>query len=217
MPKITGNALNRIHEEFAADPVGQMDRFWSAVRDYVQRCCYRVPEEFKTVLVQDILFEVFTNIDRFKLGTNFQKWLSAIIRNLRADSFRVNLYECREIPFSQLGSWQEDGTYAEFEPSTLDGSADEEDISAMDSEPERLTRAASKLDAIRNALKKPADLELFDLLRSGLSLRQAAMRLGITYSAVQRRFARWKEKLARKCLMASDSEIEMVESQKRAA
>jgi RNA polymerase sigma factor (sigma-70 family) len=217
LPKITGNDLNRIHTEFVADPVGQTDRFWSAVRDYVQRCCYLVPDALKMALIQDILFEVFTHIDKFKLGTNFQKWLSAIVRNLRADSFRVNLYEFREIPFSQLGAWEEDGTYAEFEPSTLDGSADEEDIRAIDSESERLTRAIAKLDAIRVVLKKPADRELFDLLRSGLSLRQAAMRLGIKYSAVQRRFARWKEKLVGKCLMASDCEIETVESQKRAA
>ena len=217
MPKITGSVLNRLHEEYVKNPVEQTDRFWAAVHNYVQQCCYRVPDEFKTALVQDILFEVFTHIDRFTLGTNFQKWVSAIIRNLRADSFRVNLYERREIPFSQLGRWQEDGTYAEFEPSTVDCSDGAENVEDFESESERFTVAAVKLDAVRAILKKPADLQLFDLLRSGLSLAQAAMRMGITYSAAQRRFARWKVKLAGKCLPTSNSGIEIVDHRKKAA
>jgi len=217
MPKITAKDLNRIYAQYAADPAGQEETFWSAVHNYVERCCYSVPAEFKSDLVQDIVLEVMTHISRFKPGTNFQKWLSAVIRNLRADSFRVNLYEVREVPFSQLGAWDDDGGYAEFEPSTLDCTADEEDEESALSSSERIITAAARLDAVRANLKKPVDLQLFDLLRSGLSLAQAAMRMGTTYSAVQRRFARWKEKLAGKCLMASVSEIEIVESQKRAA
>ena len=123
MPKITAKDLNRIHAEYAADPAGQEETFWSAVHNYVGRCCYSVPAEFKSDLVQDIVLEVMAHISRFRPGTNFQKWLSAVIRNLRADSFRVNLYEVREVPFSQLGAWDDDGGYAEFEPSTLDCTA----------------------------------------------------------------------------------------------
>jgi len=217
MPKITAKDLNRIHTEYAADPAGQEETFWSAVHNYVGRCCYSVPAEFKSDLVQDIVLEVMTHIGRFRPGTNFQKWLSAVIRNLRADSFRVNLYEVREIPFSQLGAWDDDGGYAEFEPSTLECTADDEGEESTLSSSERIITATARLNAVRANLKKPADLRLFDLLRSGLSLAQAAMRMSTTYSAVQRRFARWKEKLAGKCLIASDSEIEIVESQKRAA
>ena len=217
MHKITGNDLNSIHAEFVADPVGYREQFWSAARTYVERCCYRVPIEFKADLVQDIVVEVMTHIDRFIPGTNFQKWLSAIIRNLRADSFRVNLYEVRETPFSQLGMWEEDGDYVEFEPSDIDCSASDDDTEPMRSNSQRLIAAEAKLDAVRSYLKKPADIKLFDLLRSGLSLSQAAMRMGTTYSAVQRRFARWKQKLNGKCLTASDSEIEIVENKKRAA
>ena len=73
MPKITAKHLNRIHAEYAADPAGQEETFWSAVHNYVERCCYSVPAEFKSDLVQDIVLEVMTHISRFRPGTNFQK------------------------------------------------------------------------------------------------------------------------------------------------
>lgn len=217
MPRISARNLNRIHSDFVADPVAHKEQFWTSVRNYVERACYIVPARFKEDLVQDIILEVMTDLGRYKPGTNFQKWLSAVIRNLRADSFKANIYECPETPVSQLGTWGEDGSYAEFEPSALESADSAEDQEHMQSESERITCAAAKLDAVRAMLKKPADLRLFDLLRSGLSLAQAAMRMGTKYSAVQRRFARWKIKLAGKCLIASESEIEIVESQKRAA
>lgn len=209
--------LNRLHRDFAADPVGYSETFWSVVRLYIDRCCYLVPERFKQDLVQDIVVEVMTHLHRFKPGTDFQKWLSAIVRNLRADSIRVNLYERRETPFSQLGAWDEDGGYAEFELPGEDCPDNDADEIAEPSEAERVAVASARLDAVRAQLKKRADLELFDLLRSGLSLAQAAMRMGTTYSAVQRRFARWKKKLNRECLTVSDRQIEIVDRQEIAA
>jgi len=217
MPKISARDLNRIHADFVADPLGCNEQFWNAVRIYAERACYIVPARFKEDLVQDIVLEVMTDLGRYKPGTNFQKWLSAVIRNLRADSFKANKYKCPETPVSQLGTWDEDGSYAEFEPSALESADNAEDEEHLQSESERITCAATMLDAVRANLTKQADLRLFDLLRSGLSLAQAAMRMGTTYSAVQRRFARWKQKLNGKCLMVSDSEIEIVETQKKAA
>jgi RNA polymerase sigma factor (sigma-70 family) len=217
MPKISARDLNRIHANFVADPVVHKEQFWTSVRIYVDRACYIVPARFKEDLVQDIILEVITDLGRYKPGTNFQKWLSAVIRNLRADSFKANIYECPETPVSQLGTWDEEGGYAEFEPSSLEPADGAEDEKYMQSDSERITRASAKLDAVRANLTKHADLQLFDLLRSGLSLAQAAMRMSTTYSAVQRRFARWKVKLAGKCLIASELEIETVESRKMAA
>jgi len=217
MPKITANDLNRIHSEYVADPAGLEETFWSAVHNYVARCCYRVPVEFKCDLIQDISLAVVTHISSFRPGTNFQKWLSAVIRNIRADSYRVNLYEVREVPFSQLGAWDDDGGYAEFEPSTLESTDGVDDAKCVQSDSERITCAVANLDAVRAGLKKPADLRLFDCLRSGLSLAQAAMRIEITYSAAQRRFARWKLKFNGKCLIAPNLEIEIVAGRKMAA
>lgn len=213
----TADNLNRIHADFTADPVGNGEQFWSTVCSFIDRCCRYVPERLKEDLVQDISVEVMTHMDRFRTGTNFQKWLSAIIRNLRADCFRIGVYQCREKPFSQLGTWNDDGTYAEFElPGENHASIDADEMTEP-SEAKRIAVAMARLDAIRAQLKKPADLQLLDLLRSGLSLAQAAMRMGTTYSAVQRRFARWKWKLNRNCLPASNCQIEIVDAKKRAA
>ncbi|MDR3749138.1 MAG: sigma-70 family RNA polymerase sigma factor [Acidobacteriota bacterium] len=217
MPKIGARDLNRTHADYVADPVTHKERFWTSVRNYVERACYIVPARFKEDLVHDIILEVMTDLGRYKPGTNFQKWLSAVIRNLRADSFKANIYECPEKPVSQLGTWDEDGSYAEFEPSALESADSAEDRELLQSESERIACASAKLDAVRANLTKHADLQLFDLLRSGLSLAQAAMRMGASYSAVQRRFARWKIKLAGKCLTAPELEIETVESRKMAA
>jgi len=217
MPKISARDLNRIHADFVADPVAHKEQFWTAVRIYVERACYIVPARFKDDLVQDIILEVMTDLGRYKSGTNFQKWLSAVIRNLRADSFKANVYECPEIPVSQLGTWDEEGGYAEFELSSLEPADGAEDEKYLQSDSERIACASAKLDVVRAVLKKPADLRLFDCLRSGLSLAQAAMRMEISYSAAQRRFARWKLKFAGNCLMASELEIETVESRKMAA
>lgn len=213
----SADALNCIHADFVADPVGNREQFWSAVCSFISRCCRNVPERLKEDLVQDISIEVMTNMDRFKPGTNFQKWLSAIIRNLRADCFRIGVYQCREKPFSQLGAWNDDGTYSEFELSGVNHDSIDKDEMDEPSEAQRIAVATARLDSIRAQLKKPADLQLFDLLRSGLSLAQAAMRMGTTYSAVQRRFARWKTKLNRKCLPVSNRQIEVIEGKKRAA
>ena len=119
MPKISARNLNRIHADFVADPVVHKEQFWDLCSELASSAPAIVPARFKEDLIQDIILEVMRDLGKYKPGTNFQKWLSAVIRNLRADSFKANIYECPETPVSQLGIWDEDGGYAEFELSSL--------------------------------------------------------------------------------------------------
>jgi DNA-directed RNA polymerase specialized sigma24 family protein len=214
--KVTSEQLNRLHALFVEDPEGQNDAFWSALRNYVERCLYVVTPRWKDDLVQDITVAIIGQMDRFRPGADFQKYVSGIIRNMRARRFR-DIYSNRTLSFSQLGQYNEEGEFTEYDPSELDFDNDvEDDLEFLD--PGRHARMTTvKLDAIRGQLKKPADIRLFDLLRSGLSLEQAAMRMGATYSAVQSRFFRMREKFAGKCLIDAEFGNELSSDEQKAA
>jgi len=214
--KVTSEELNRLHALFTADPEGQNDEFWLALRNYVARANYIVSPRWKEDLVQDIMITIMGQMDRFRPGANFQKYVSGIIRNMRGQRFR-DIYSNQLLSFSQLGQYDEEGEFTEYDPSELDFDNDaEEDLEFLDpGQHARMT--AAKLDAIRGQLKSVADIQLFDLLRSGLSLEQAALRLGSTYSAIQRRFHRMKENVMEKCLIVVESANEINRGVQKAA
>jgi RNA polymerase sigma factor (sigma-70 family) len=157
--------------------------------------------------VQDIVIEIMTHLDRFKPGTDFQKWVSAIIRNMRADCFTNNVYSAREVPVSQFGRWTDDGDFVEFEATAIDAQ-DTEDVFPDEHD----AHLHSTLDALRTGVCDGTDRQVFDLLRIGMNLAQVAMRLGISHDAARQRFSRLKKKLGKAVTPASLAEIETIEA-----
>ena len=193
MRRVSASQLDALYSTFDADPAKQADAFWSACRAYILWCCYSVPEWLQGDLVQDITIAAITGLEDHKPAVSFSKWLNGIIFNMRAERYRTHKYQNPETPFSQLATEQEDGTFEEFQPSSLMEAADDESDLALPEE--RETSATAKLDELRVSFKKQADRDLFDLLRTGRSLEEAAKELGQSYSAVQSRFVRWKNKV----------------------
>ena len=113
MAKLNSSDINRIYAAYKADPLGQADPFGAAALNWVSRCCYNVPEWLRNDLIQDVVLEVLTKVDTVQPRLTFVKWLNGVVYNMRAACFRMNKYECVEIPFSQLGKEDEDGDYVE--------------------------------------------------------------------------------------------------------
>ena len=194
MSKITAHQLNAHYAEFVADPIGSADPFWTALRAWVIRCSYSVPAALKADLWQDCMVSIMESLSTFKPGCDFTKWANGIIRNERCDNYR-RLYANPETSISQMGTWEEDGSHLEFDPAQLLEKLDDDDMTLDE---EREAAASVKLDSIRNSLKKPADIALFDILRAGKSMRDAADILGQPYRTVQTRLHSWQKKVEAK-------------------
>jgi RNA polymerase sigma factor (sigma-70 family) len=192
--KLTAADINRLYAAFISDPIAQADPFWSALRDWAFRCSYSIPAALKDDLVQNILVSILESLPTFKPGCDFTKWANGVIRNERFDAYR-RLYASQDEPISQMGSWQEDGSFIEFDPAEWLERLDDADM-VLDEE--REAAASVKLDSIRASLKKPADLALFDILRAGKSMRDAADILGQPYRTVQTRLRSWQKKVESK-------------------
>jgi RNA polymerase sigma factor (sigma-70 family) len=209
MAKLTAADINELHAAYVADPSREADHFWSAVLDWVIRCDYIVPSSHKDDLVQNTIVALMTNLDRFKPGTDFVKWMNAIIRNKRMDCFSDNFYDRDEVSFCELAQVNEEGEVVEFDPSTIiDG---KDDPSDMMPKGDREDAATTSLDSLRANFKKQADRDLLDLLRSGCSLQEAADAMGGSYGTIQRRFARWKNKVRRNVSDLRNLEIVITE------
>jgi RNA polymerase sigma factor (sigma-70 family) len=170
------------------------DRFWSAVKAYVTDCLKSLRSSNRDDLLDDVLIELLARIDTVRLRLTFSKWLNGLIHNMRVDRYRTDLRNERvSVSYSQSVIKDQDGMEYESEPSYELYPWDESDLTAE----YRAAGAAIALDAIRASLNKRDDVELLDLLRSGLTLSQVATRKGITYAAAQRRFARLKTKLTK--------------------
>ena len=187
MRRVTAIQLNTHFAAFTDDPTGSADTFWEVLRAYVSWCSFSVPEWLRDDLIQDVTLEVMTHLEGFKEGSNFAKWTNSILHNMRSDRFRTHKYENPETPFSQLAIDDGDGGHTEFEPSTTTEPSDEADIPEQGE-----AEAVKKLDELRSGFKKQADRDLFDLLRTGKSLHDAADILHQPYKTIQRRFCRWK-------------------------
>ena len=188
MRRVTAEQLDAAYEG-AHD-----DAFWAVVDDYVRYCCYSVPEYLRDDLIQDVEMAVFTAIGRTAIG-RFSRWLNGIIFNLRGSAYRERKYRNPEILESQHGEWRDDGEQVTWTP--YDISELSTDLGAVDSDdhPDEHDRSvALALDAVRASLVLPKDIQLFDLVKSGRSLRQAALAMQQTYDATRKRWLRLREK-----------------------
>jgi len=189
--RVTAASIDELYVKFTADRDGMAGQFWPAVSAYASWCCFSVPEWLREDLVSDIVVAAMTRIDAIKLKVSFAKWLNGMICNMRAERFRTEKYQCQETPFSQLAIADEEGKFTDYEPSDAANPSDATDLITPEA---RAKAATNKLDELRISFKKPEDLVLFDLLRGGATLTDAADQMGQSYAAVQRRFARWKNK-----------------------
>jgi len=197
MAKHTAGELNQLYALFAADP-NKAGRFWPALRAYVVRCAYSIPSAIKEDVTQNTLVSILTSLPSFRPGADFVRWVNGICRHERANGYRA-LYNDSTVSISQLGAWQEDGSFTAFDPAELLDQLDESDILGPEG---RALKATQELNTVRASFKVQVDRDLFDLLRSGKTLTQAALSTGQSYAAIQRRFARWKNKDVAACLMS---------------
>jgi RNA polymerase sigma factor (sigma-70 family) len=121
-------------------------------------------------------------------GTNsfFSRWLHGVVRN----AARNLRHKRKEIAASQLGR-HIDGEFVsmKLEPAVpfLDPFELVESDEAKDA---RELATAAKLDEFRESLTK-RQMEVFDLLRQGLSVTEVAQHLGVGYSRVAEHINRW--------------------------
>ena len=176
MRRVTAIQLNAAHEAFLLDP--ENPSFWQTCTDYVSYVSFSVPVQFRSDFVQSVMLELFRCLDRFRKGSSFSKWTNAVIKNMRADSFKL-AYREKEVITTGID-------LPEDHPDP-DQPIDERDV-------------RHQLDALHATLKQPQAI-LFDLLRQGQSLHQAASILEQPYRTVLARWQRIKAKFL--CDLAS--------------
>ena len=167
MRRVTAIQLNEAHEAFLIDPENQV--FWKILTDYVAYCSYSVPSHLRADFVQSVVLEIFKSMGGFRAGSNFAKFVNALIRNTRADSYKAGAREKEVIVMGE----------------DLLEDHDDPDV------PVDQREVRHQLDAMHATLKQPQAL-LFNLLRQGHSLHQAASILEQPYRTVLARWQRLK-------------------------
>jgi RNA polymerase sigma factor (sigma-70 family) len=195
-----GDLSSRLNAMYA-DPGRDELAFWKLLRSYVSRVCNAlVDQQSLDDLTQDALIQIFKSMPKFRPdpehnGTSFSRWVVGICKRRALDLVRAR-YRDRHVPASQfsLRKDHEDG-FEPFDVTTLEAKiTPERYFETLDSEllP---ARVASALDRLRGWLAAK-HWPLFDLLRSGVRVSDAARRLHIKPNTAYARVKAW-QKVAR--------------------
>jgi len=143
-------------------------------------------------LVQEAVFRIWQKLDQFRGGADeattaamFHDWLDQLVRHLGLDRQRERHAQCRQPPQQLIRLDDAKGADSSSNPSGIDPAA-------SGPSPSSNAGAAEQAQWVRNALEKLSEARDRDIVRlcffEGLSLRQIAERLNLSYDKVRERY-----------------------------
>ena len=177
------NSISRSPEEETA--------FWTLIREYVSRMANsRLSPDALEDVVQECMLVIFTKKDQIEqpLPSSLTRWISGVVANKCADARKVDVKALQV--FESLGADDPDSQDSESKLDMLEAEALEESGLSVEDEAARQLDLKQLLARIRKKIPEE-DRPLWRLLRSGMTQKDAATRLGMDQDTVRKRMDEW--------------------------
>jgi DNA-directed RNA polymerase specialized sigma24 family protein len=206
------NVSLRLNKMFA-DPKHDEYAFWTLTQDYIGKLLNRmVSQDDIEELTQDCLIQVFKSLDKVKIdpahsgansgykcwkgNSSFTRWLSGLVSR-RVANMRRDRAMAKEIPLSQLGTWDEAN---EWRPDAIEELSSEAVVQPHNPDEDELRekrwsradRITAALDQVRELLDD-TDRVIFDMFREGSTSYAIGKRIGMHESNVRRKLWQWNQ------------------------